>query len=176
MRAMILAFVTGLTAAGPACAQNVPFAEPPPASAGQSSTAVLPSLGDIMIDTQLRHIKLWYSAKANNWSLVKFELARITESLRKAAILYRNIPIEFIAAMNKPLTDMTGAAIAGNSGDFNYAYSASRRHAIPAIPRPVFHSFACKLPLRRLSATRSTRAAKSRSGLAARWRRSPPSS
>ena len=124
MRAMILAFVTGLTAAGPACAQNVPFAEPPPASAGQSSTAVLPSLGDIMIDTQLRHIKLWYSAKANNWSLVKFELARITESLRKAAILYRNIPIEFIAAMNKPLTDMTGAAIAGNSGDFNYAYSA----------------------------------------------------
>ena len=124
MKTMILAFVTGLAATGPVCAQSVPFAEPPPAAAGQSGTAVLPSLGDIMIDTQLRHIKLWYSARANNWNLVKFELARITESLAKAAILYRNIPIEFIAAMNKPLTDMTEAATAGNNGNFNSAYSA----------------------------------------------------
>jgi hypothetical protein len=136
MKAMILALATGLAAAGPVRAQDVPFAEPPP---GQSSTAVLPSLGDIMIDIQLRHIKLWYSAKANNWNLVKFELARITESLRKAAILYRNIPIEFIGAISKPLAGMTEAAATGNSGNFSSAYAAftaacNACHAAAGIP------------------------------------------
>ena len=69
-----------------ALAQDVPFAEPPAPRAGQTDALSIPSLGDIMVDTQLRHIKLWYSGRAENWDLVKYELARISESLRKAAM------------------------------------------------------------------------------------------
>ena len=46
--------------------------------------------------------------RAENWYLVKYEMARISESLRKAALLYSNIPIESVTGMSQPLNDMRG--------------------------------------------------------------------
>jgi hypothetical protein len=74
-----------LTVTAPAFGQKtVPFAEPPSRQPGQIETSLLPSLGDIMVDTQLRHIKLWYAGRARNWDLANYELDRIGESLTKA--------------------------------------------------------------------------------------------
>jgi hypothetical protein len=84
-----------LAATAPALGQKtVPFAEPPTRQPGQLEPSLLPSLGDIMVDTQLRHIKLWYAGRARNWDLANYELDRIAESLTKAAILYMNILID----------------------------------------------------------------------------------
>jgi hypothetical protein len=123
MKSVTLGTVALLTMVAPARGQQVPFAEPTPSS-GQIDPAALPGLGDLMILTQLRHIKLWYAGKAGNWELVNYELDRIVESLGKAAVLYRNIPVEYILAADGPLTDMRGAVKAKDSGRFNGAYSA----------------------------------------------------
>ena len=85
-----------------ALAQDIPYAEPPFPQPGQTDALSFPSLGDIMVNTQLRHIKLWCSRRAGNWGLVKYELARIGDSLRKAALLYSNVPVEYIAGMSHP--------------------------------------------------------------------------
>jgi hypothetical protein len=116
-RTVAIAILAGAPAS--ALGQSVPFAEPPSLT-GQLD--ILPGLGDIMIDVQLRHIKLGYAGRAGNWDLVKYELDRIAESLRKAAILYRNIPIEYVAAMNKPLVDMRDGVAAKDLAKFNNGY------------------------------------------------------
>ena len=124
MKSATLIAAASLIMIAPALGQDVPFAEPPASQSGQFDASMLPSLGDIMVDTQVRHIKLWYAAKAGNWSLVSYELDRISESLRKAAILYRAIPVEYVTAMNKPLTDMRDAAATKASDKFSHGYAA----------------------------------------------------
>ena len=41
------------------------------------SEAYVPALGDIMSATQLRHIKLWFAGKLQNWDLASYELRQI---------------------------------------------------------------------------------------------------
>jgi hypothetical protein len=85
-----LAVSTGLVfiASTAAVADDVPFASPGRPAPGQPDTSNLTSLADIMGVTQLRHIKLWYAGRAGNWQLTKYELARISESLIRAALLF----------------------------------------------------------------------------------------
>ena len=51
-------------------------------------------------------------------------MARISESLRKAALLYSNIPIESVTGMSQPLNDMRAAAAAKDEAKFSHAYDA----------------------------------------------------
>jgi hypothetical protein len=104
-------------------ADDVPFAAPPPPSPGQPDTANLISLGDIMGETQWRHIKLWYAGKSGDWGLVGYEVDRIAESLRRAATLYTNIPIEFIKPAADPLAQMRAAVATKNAKQFLQSYS-----------------------------------------------------
>jgi hypothetical protein len=67
MTPAILGAAIVLMAITPASGQDVPFAEPPPSQSGQIDTSMLPGLGDLMIDTEMRHIKLWYAGRAGNW-------------------------------------------------------------------------------------------------------------
>jgi hypothetical protein len=73
--------------------------------------------------TQLRHIKLWYAGRAGNWQLTKYELARISESLIRAALLYTNIPVEYVNAANQSLGRLNEAAGAKSSERFERGYS-----------------------------------------------------
>jgi hypothetical protein len=100
-----------------------PFAASSPAAPGQPDTSNLVSLGDIMGVTELRHIKLWYAGKSKNWPLVDYEIDRITESLRRAALLYSNIPVEDIKAVVQPLADIRDAAATRNTGTFVRGYA-----------------------------------------------------
>jgi hypothetical protein len=38
-------------------------------------------LGEFMTATQLRHAKLWFAGKENNWDLAAYEIDEITEGL-----------------------------------------------------------------------------------------------
>jgi hypothetical protein len=93
MKLIALSAVCALMATT-ALGQDVPFASPPLSQPGQPDTSNLVSLGDIMQLTQMQHIKLWYAGKSQNWELASFEINRIKENLRRAVILYTNIPIE----------------------------------------------------------------------------------
>ena len=42
-----------------------------------------PGMGDLMSALQLRHAKLWYAGRAENWPLAAFELHEIEETLER---------------------------------------------------------------------------------------------
>ncbi len=96
---LVLAAVAALAAGPGARGDDVPFAQP-----GASGSPV--ALSDIMAGVQLRHIKLWEAIHGRNWPLVQFEATLIGESLGQAAMLYRNIPIEFVTNATAPLVEL----------------------------------------------------------------------
>ena len=123
MRTVASAAVLSLLATIAAFAGDVPFATPSLSRPDQPDTSNLVSLGDIMGQTQLQHITLWYAGKSGDWDLIDYEVDRITESLRRAATLYTNIPIEYVQHAGDPLAGMRDAAATKNSKQFLASYS-----------------------------------------------------
>jgi mono/diheme cytochrome c family protein len=121
-RILELSLILVAAGAAPALAGEVPFAAPPPSIPGQPQAYVAP-LGDIMGKIQLRHIKLWDAIKHRNWDLLDYELSQTKDAFGNAVILYRNIPVEFIAAAGKPLTEMQKAAKAKDSAALERGYA-----------------------------------------------------
>ena len=123
MRRMLsLSLAIFLAAGTPALAGEVPFAAPPPPLPGQPGSYLAP-LPEIMGKIQFRHIKLWEAIKHRNWELLDYELGQIKDSFGNAVILYRNIPVEFIAAAGKPLGDMQKAPKAKDSSQLERGYT-----------------------------------------------------
>jgi hypothetical protein len=121
MIALTVAFT--LMATLVASGDDVPFAAPPLPRPGEPNTSNLISLGDIMGETQLRHIKLWYAGSSQNWDLAQYEVDRIGESLTRAAILYANIPIEYVKPADDPLVGMRDAVATKNAKEFVHSYT-----------------------------------------------------
>ncbi len=115
------AFMAGIVL--PARSDEVPFAQPAP-SMGQHERSYTLALSDAMQLTQLRHVKLWYAGKAKNWPLANYELAQLKDTFDKAAILYMNIPVQYIAAISEPLNSLSEAVAAKDSRAFGKGYKA----------------------------------------------------
>ena len=49
---------------------------------GALNSPYIPSLGDLMGGTQLRHFKLSYAGQVGNWQLARYELGQIRENFR----------------------------------------------------------------------------------------------
>jgi len=117
MKHLAIAFLMTGLGITPALSDDIPFAQPsnsPQRNAGQGSE----SLGDIMGLTQLRHIKLWYAGKAENWDLVTYELQQLNDTFARAAVQYVGIPVDTVAAVSPPLESLAEAAQEKNSGKF----------------------------------------------------------
>lgn len=123
MRFILLTTAFALMATVAASGDDVPFAAPSAPEPGRPDTADLVSLGDIMGETQLRHIKLWYAGKSGDWGLVNYEVDRIAESLRRAANLYINIPMEYIKPAADPIAKMRAAVTGKNTKAFIEGYA-----------------------------------------------------
>ncbi len=123
-RLLPLSLVIVLAAAVPvpALGGDVPFAAPPPPLPGQTGTYV-PPLAEIMGKIQVRHMKLWEAIKHQNWGLLDYELEQTKDSFGNAVILYRNIPVEFIVAAGKPLSDMQRAVKSKDSPQAERGYA-----------------------------------------------------
>ena len=65
----------------------VPADERKPAD---SQERYAPRLNDIMVVMQLRHFKLWYAGRVQNWPLADYELAQIRVSVEDAKNIYQS--------------------------------------------------------------------------------------
>ena len=54
------------------------------AAAQPAKEPYAPGLGEFMTATQLRHAKLWFAGKMNNWDLAAYEIDQIKEGLEDA--------------------------------------------------------------------------------------------
>lgn len=123
MKRAVLYAAIALLVILPAEGQEVPFAQPSPPKPGQSANSSQPSLSNIMAETQLRHIKLWYAGRAANWGLVNYELSQIKDTFDRSATLYVNIPVENVVEVEKPLKSMQDALKEKDFAKFSHGYS-----------------------------------------------------
>jgi hypothetical protein len=87
----------------------------------------LPSLSDLMVITQLRQFKLWYSAQANNWKLAAYQDTQLESTLRRIVALYPETSkvnqSKLIHEKIAPaLSDLHQAILDENKGRFEVAY------------------------------------------------------
>jgi len=83
MRSIFAALIAALVlAAGLACAQQG-------GKQGEDAaeTEVLPRLSDIMVQQQMRHIKLWFAGNAGDWALADYELDQLKDGFDDVAKL-----------------------------------------------------------------------------------------
>jgi hypothetical protein len=86
-----------------------------------------PGLGEFMTATQLRHAKLWFAGKNNNWGLAAYEIDEIKEGLDDAARLHATFDGVPVAEMIKTIIDpriegMEKAVEARSSNQFVAAF------------------------------------------------------
>jgi hypothetical protein len=75
------------------------------AAAQPAKQAYEPGLGEFMTATQLRHAKLWFAGKSNNWDLAAYEIDEIKEGLEDAARLHPAFNGVPVAEMIKTIID-----------------------------------------------------------------------
>jgi hypothetical protein len=139
--ACIAAMALGTLAAGAQQKQQKPY---------------VPSLADLMLTLQLRHIKLWLSGSASNWELANFAVHEIEEGLETAAELhptYKDSPISRMIedTVKAPIEDIEKAIKAQNRAAFVSAYDKltaacnachqASNHAFIVIQRPATSPF-----------------------------------
>jgi len=54
----------------------------------EDQDAARPTLADLMVLTQLRHYKLWYSERLENWKLADYELNQLVATVDRIKKLY----------------------------------------------------------------------------------------
>src|SRR5260370_15132696 len=112
----------GLGTATVAFAAAVMFAAAQPAKEPYQ-----PGLGEFMTATQLRHAKLWFAGKQNNWDLAAYEIDEIKEGLEDAARLHPTFDGVPVAEMIKTIIDprieeLEKAVRAKSSAKFSVAF------------------------------------------------------
>jgi hypothetical protein len=79
-----------------------------------------PGLGEFMTATQLRHAKLWFAGRENNWDLAAYEIDEITEGLEDAEKQFPThdgIPVaDMIKANIDPAVEELRKAVGAKSG------------------------------------------------------------
>jgi len=82
----------------------------------------VPRLADIMNAMQLRHLKLYFAARAHNWALADFELRQLRGGLAEAAVLYGGLPVTNITTLAAPMQSLYDATKAKDERKFMDAF------------------------------------------------------
>ena len=83
--ACLVAWACEKRAATSSAATPVPS---PAATAVPAAAAWVPDLGDLMLQQQMRHTKLWLAGEAGNWKLAAYEVAELREGFDEIARLH----------------------------------------------------------------------------------------
>jgi hypothetical protein len=108
-RKLLLAAALACFAAPAAIAQSAPDVSVEP---------YVPRLADIMNGLQVRHLKLYFAARAQNWELADFELRLIRAGLAEAAVLYSGLPVTNIITLAAPVQTLSDAVKAKDERKF----------------------------------------------------------
>jgi hypothetical protein len=97
------------------------------AAAQPAKESYEPGIGEFMTATQLRHAKLWFAGKQNNWDLAAYEIDEIKEGLEDAARLHPTFDGAPVAQMIKTIIDprieeLEKAVRAKSSAKFGVAF------------------------------------------------------
>ena len=97
------------------------------AAAQPAKEPYAPGLGEFMTATQLRHAKLWFAGKKNNWDLAAYEIDEIAEGLEDAEKQFPThdgIPVaDMIKANSDPaVAELRKAVGAKSSTKFTVAF------------------------------------------------------
>ena len=103
---------------------------PIPASGQQPSAskpAYSPGLGEFMLQTQARHLKLWLAGNAGNWELADYEIDELKEGLEDAVKyvpVYKNMPVGPMidSAIMKPIDEVEAAIKARDRARFTASF------------------------------------------------------
>lgn len=95
-------------------------------------SAYHPELGEQMLMLQIRHARLWFAGKAQNWTLAAFELQEIKETFEAVveqnpehAIFQPQRLADILPAMTKgPIMALRDAIDHGNRAEFEKAYDS----------------------------------------------------
>ncbi|MDE3177350.1 MAG: hypothetical protein KGM15_14705 [Pseudomonadota bacterium] len=93
----------------------------------QDQNQRLPSLSDLMVITQLRQFKLWYSERADNWKLAAYQYTQLENTLGRIVALYPETAkinqSEFVRDKIEPaLKELRRAVSDENKEHFEIAY------------------------------------------------------
>jgi hypothetical protein len=121
MRILLSLAIVAITLV-PAFGDEVPYATPPRDRAGSSGDDIN-SLGNVMGLTQLRHIKLWFAGRQQDWPLARYELDQIADTLRHAAMFYQNIPVNDVKSAERQLDALRMATDDKDAVEFAKAYA-----------------------------------------------------
>ena len=83
---VVLAVRCGRPPAAPATPTPAP--SPKPTAAATATVAWVPDLGDLMLQQQMRHAKLWLAGEAGNWKLAAYECDELREGFEEIARLH----------------------------------------------------------------------------------------
>ena len=97
------------------------------AAAQPAKEPYAPGLGEFMTATQLRHAKLWFAGKQNNWDLAAYEIDEIKEGLedvQKQFPTHDGIPVaDMIKTIISPaIEELEKAVGAKSSAKFTVAF------------------------------------------------------
>jgi hypothetical protein len=91
--------------------------------------AYSPGLGEFMLQTQIRHLKLWLAGNAGNWELADYQIDELKEGLEDAAKLvptYKGMPTGAMieSTIMKPIAEVETAIKARDRGRFVTSFDA----------------------------------------------------
>lgn len=88
-----------------------------------SRDSYFPRLGDLMSTMQIRHLKLWFAGRSDNWPLASYEVELMMENFRDIAVLYPNVPVADVEMLIQPTRDISAAIDAKDAAKFSHAYA-----------------------------------------------------
>ncbi len=136
MKAVVAAAISALLLAEPLSAM---------AQDGQSSAETSgPSLSEIMVLQQMRHIKLWFAGRAGNWQLADYEIDALKDGFDDVTKMLGGDIVDqhiggAIAAMEKSIDAKDRAAFIAAFDKLSAGCNACHHtldHAFIAIQRP----------------------------------------
>jgi hypothetical protein len=77
----------GRPSASPSASTSTPVPSPA-VTASPAPAAWVPDLGDLMLQQQMRHAKLWFAGEAGNWKLAAYEVDELREGFGEIARLH----------------------------------------------------------------------------------------
>jgi hypothetical protein len=142
MKSIFAALLAGaVLAVGVACAQD--GNNPKEVSAEEAGAS--PHLSDIMVQQQMRHIKLWFAGDARNWPLADYELDQLKDGFDDVAkLLGGDIAQQHvggaISRLERAIEGKDHAAFVSAFDEFSAGCNACHRtldHAFIVLQRPV---------------------------------------